>query len=82
MVLSCLLQVCHSVQDMAVSFVYLATTDDNPEIKTLNLPKSGNHGLENETCCWFSYSHISGGDQGEFPTETKEIISKVEQGIN
>ena len=66
---------------MAVDFVYLARTDDNPHIKTIKLSKPNDEGFNNATCSWISYSNISDGSLGEFSAETLEIISKVEQGI-
>ena len=66
---------------MAVDFVYLTRTDDNPHIKTIKLSKPDDEGLNNATFSWFPYSNISDGSLGEFSAETKEIINKVEQGI-
>ena len=68
---------------MAVDFLYLATTEDNPHVKTVKLPKPDSEeltSLKNKTCSWIPYSYVSVSNPDEFSAETKEIIGKVEKG--
>lgn len=79
MVLKSLVDIRHSIQDQTIEFVYLATTENNPDVKPHRLPNT-EASRNSEVFSWFPYSYISEDHPDEFSEETKEIIDKIEQG--
>lgn len=82
MVLKSLVDVRHSIQDQTIEFVYLATTENNPNLETTKLLNTDNDAStsSNNIFSWFPHSYISEGHPHEFSEETKEIINKIERG--
>lgn len=82
-VLKSLLQVCHSIQDSTIEFVYLAT-EESPDIKTQHIIRIDSKfvaGLSDETFAWIAHSYVVNvSNSDKFTSDSKGLIDKVHEG--